>query len=101
MYKSEFGRDVVMGCKFNPRVLPTHPDLKVTWLWINGTSAQEVIRIDNGLEHSVSQKFYGRVKVLKDELQNGWAKLQVSTDRLRVSVQMCQIIETSDGVFDV
>ncbi|XP_028273073.1 programmed cell death 1 ligand 1-like [Parambassis ranga] len=97
MYKSEFRGDVVMGCRFNPRVLPTRSDLKVTWLWINGTSAQEVIRIDNGIEHSASQKYNGRVKVLKDELGNGWAKLQMSQLRIDDSGSYQCLVHTGEG----
>lgn len=78
-YKGEFGGQVEMGCKFSPK--PSHPnsDLKVTWRWITATPYQEVIRIENRIANSASQKYQGRVKLLMNELNDGWAKLQVST----------------------
>lgn len=76
-YASEYGGNVVMGCRFSPK--PSHPqkDLKVTWLWTSASPYQEVIRKVNASEHSTSQKYEGRVRLLTDELQHGWAKIQV------------------------
>ena len=78
-YKSEFGGNVVMGCRFSLKPARPNSDLKVTWHWTTDAPYQEVIRIDNGAEHSASQKYQGRVRLLTNELKDGWAKLQVIT----------------------
>lgn len=76
---SEFGGDVVMGCRFQP--VPSNPDSvsKVTWHWILSNSVREVYRMERGQEKLSNQDpdFKGRVTLLTDELRNGWAKLQV------------------------
>lgn len=79
VYNSEFGGDVVMGCRFQPK--PSNPDaeLKVTWHRIAGSSVQEVYQWDKRVGNSASQEYLGRVKLLTEELQEGWAKLQVVT----------------------
>lgn len=81
MYMSEFGGDVVMGCRFQPKLSTPDAYLKVTWHRIIPGSDQEVYRMDNGKEHLASQdlNYQGRVKLLGEELEDGWAKLQVST----------------------
>lgn len=79
MYKSELGGDVVMGCRFQPKPSNPDTDLKVTWHWITSASALEVYQMNKGQEHSISQEFQGRVKLLMEELKEGWAKLQVIT----------------------
>lgn len=77
VYNSEFGGDVVMGCRFQPK--PSNPDaeLKVTWHWIAGSSIREVHQWDNRVGNSASEEYLGRVKLLTEELEEGWAKLQV------------------------
>lgn len=67
-----------MGCRFNPKPTYPHPDLKVTWHWVTPTSVEDVIRLDNGVEHSAPPKYQGRVQLLTEELKEGWAKLKVS-----------------------
>lgn len=81
MYKSEFGGDVVMGCRFQPKLSDPLDSLKVTWHWIAATSAREVYRMDDGVEHLASQDpdYRGRVTLLTEELNEGWAKLKVNT----------------------
>lgn len=78
-YKSEFGGDVVMGCRFQPK--PSNPDseLQVTWHLLTANPVREVYQYqwDNRVEPSKSQEYLGRVKLLTKELQEGWAKLQV------------------------
>lgn len=76
-YQSEFGGDVVMGCRFQPGL--SSSDLKVTWHWISSTSAREAYRLDNGVEQSATQDpvYRGRAALLREELEDGWAKLKV------------------------
>lgn len=79
VYNSEFEGDVVMGCRFQPK--PSHPnaELKVTWHWLTGSTVQEVYQWNNKAGNSsvASPEYLGRVKLLTEELQEGWAKLQV------------------------
>lgn len=81
MYKSEFGEDVVMGCRFQPKLSNPDADLKVTWHWIVPGSDREAYWMENGKEYLASQhpNYRGRVRLLTEELKDGWAKLQVST----------------------
>ncbi|XP_041825113.1 programmed cell death 1 ligand 1-like isoform X2 [Melanotaenia boesemani] len=97
MYQSEFGGKVVMGCKFFPKPSNPHSDLKVIWQWTNNHVYQEVIRIDNNQEHSASQKYQGRVKLLTDELKEGWAKLQVSNLRINDSGNYQCLVQAAEG----
>lgn len=78
-YQAEFGGDVVMGCRFQPGLSVSASDLKVTWHWISSTSSREVYRLDKGLEQSATQDpiYRGRVALLRDEMENSWAKLKV------------------------
>uniref|UniRef100_A0A667YKR6 Ig-like domain-containing protein n=1 Tax=Myripristis murdjan TaxID=586833 RepID=A0A667YKR6_9TELE len=84
-YEAEFEGDVVMGCRFQPVPANLHDDLTVTWQRVTSTSSMEVYRMENGMEKLGSQdpQYRGRVRLLTDELKDGWAKLQVS--RLRIS----------------
>ena len=79
-YESQFGEDVVMGCRFQPKLSNPKDDLKVTWHWITSTLTREVYRMDSKGEPLASQHpdFKDRVKLLTEELEEGWAKLQVS-----------------------
>lgn len=79
LYVSEFGGDVVMGCSFQPKPANPAADLKVTWHRMTSGAAQEVYQMVNGEEHSTSPEYQGRVKLLTEELKDGWAKLQVRT----------------------
>lgn len=76
-YRSEFGGDVVMGCRFQPGRASS--DLKVTWHWISSTSTREAYRLDNGVEQSATQDpvYRGRAALLREELEDGWARLKV------------------------
>uniref|UniRef100_A0A3B3TS16 Ig-like domain-containing protein n=1 Tax=Poecilia latipinna TaxID=48699 RepID=A0A3B3TS16_9TELE len=76
-YNSEYGGSVVMGCRFSSKPANPQNDLKVIWHLMDAGPDQEVIRLVNNLESSVSSKFKGRVKLLTDELKNSWAKIQV------------------------
>lgn len=80
-YTSEFGGDVVMKCRFQPVPSDTLTGLKVTWHWMKSNSVRKVYVMDDGKEHLSSQDpdFQGRVKLLTEELQKGWAELQVIT----------------------
>lgn len=80
-YESEFGGDVVMGCRFQPKKSSPGDALKVTWHWVTQGSFREVYRIDNGVEQLANQSpdYRGRASLLTEELEEGWAKLQVNT----------------------
>ncbi|XP_023133811.1 uncharacterized protein si:ch211-241b2.5 isoform X1 [Amphiprion ocellaris] len=96
IYKSEYGGNVVMGCRFSPEPANPQSDLKVTWHRITSSSSPEVIRFDNG-KISASQSHQGRVRLLIEELKNGWAKLEMSRLRINDSgVYQC-LVQTSDG----
>lgn len=79
MYESQFGGDVVMGCRFQPKSSDPSADLKVTWHWIKPESDREVYQMNNGAERSASPEYQGRVRLLTEELREGWAKLKVIT----------------------
>ncbi len=81
MYQSEFGGDVVMGCRFQPILSNPKESLKVTWHWITSNVNREVYSMYNSVEQLESQHpdYQGRVTLLTDALKEGWAKLQVST----------------------
>lgn len=78
-YESEFRGDVVMGCRFQPKLSNPLDYLKVTWHWIAATSSREVYRKDNSPESLASQHpdYQGRVTFFTEELQEGWAKIKV------------------------
>ncbi|KAM6903048.1 uncharacterized protein FYW49_016555 [Xenentodon cancila] len=96
-YISEFGGQVVMGCRFNPEASRLDSDVKVTWYWTAATPFQEVIRIDKRTEYSASQKYRGRVKFLMNELENGWAKLQLSNLRISDSGTYQCLVQAAQG----
>lgn len=76
-YQSELGGDVVMGCRFQPGL--SSSDMKVTWNWISSTPTREAYRLDNGVEQSASQDlvYRGRAALLREELEDGLARLKV------------------------
>ncbi|XP_036972161.1 uncharacterized protein LOC119029453 isoform X2 [Acanthopagrus latus] len=98
-YKAEFGGEVVMGCRFQPKLLSPRDNLKVTWHWGTSSPAREVYRIDNGVEQSASQypDYQGRVKLLTEELADGWAKLQISRLRINDSGTYQCLVKTGEG----
>ncbi|KAL6097015.1 cd274 [Pungitius sinensis] len=98
-YESQFGGDVVMGCKFQPKPSNRNAELKVTWHWIGSSSAREVYHLENWVEVGVSQHpdYRGRVKLLTEELEKGEAKLQVSRLRINDSgIYQC-LVQTEQG----
>uniref|UniRef100_UPI0037E86C46 programmed cell death 1 ligand 1-like n=1 Tax=Semicossyphus pulcher TaxID=241346 RepID=UPI0037E86C46 len=99
LYESEFGGDVVMGCRFKPKLSDPRADLKVTWNRIPSASGRHVLWMDNGKEHFESQDpdFQGRVKLLTDELKDGWAKLQISKLRISDSGMYQCLVKTAEG----
>ncbi|KAK5620189.1 hypothetical protein CRENBAI_000686, partial [Crenichthys baileyi] len=96
-YLSEYGGNVVMGCRFSSEPGNTHRDLKVIWHLMVTNQYQEVIRIENNLEDIASPKYQGRVKLLTDELRNGWAKLQISDVRISDSGTYQCLVQTAEG----
>ncbi|XP_026153861.1 programmed cell death 1 ligand 1-like [Mastacembelus armatus] len=97
MYTSEFGEDVVMGCRFKPKPEDPQAQMRVTWHWITPTFTREVYQLDNGVEHVPSPEDHGRVKLLSDELKEGWAKLQVSRLRINDSGTYRCLVDTREG----
>ncbi|XP_075945931.1 programmed cell death 1 ligand 1-like [Anarhichas minor] len=96
-YESTFGGDVVMGCRFQPKFSNPRADLKVTWHWTHLTSVREVYRMDNWEEHLGSQDYQGRVRLLTEELQEGWARLQISRLRINDSGTYQCLVQTAEG----
>lgn len=99
-YKSEFGGDVVMGCSFQPLPPANLTPITVTWHWISpGGPIREVYRMENGLEklNSQHQDFQGRARLLTNELQKGWAKLQISQLRISDSGTYQCFVQTQAG----
>nr|XP_020461576.1 uncharacterized protein LOC109963416 [Monopterus albus]XP_020461577.1 uncharacterized protein LOC109963416 [Monopterus albus]XP_020461578.1 uncharacterized protein LOC109963416 [Monopterus albus] len=94
-YESEFGGDVVMGCRFQPKL--SNPALKVVWTRINTGQSLEVYRMGNGVEQSVSPDYLGRVKILTEEFQEGWAKLKISGLRINDSGIYKCLVDTTEG----
>ncbi|KAM4719232.1 programmed cell death 1 ligand 1-like [Anableps anableps] len=97
LYMSEYGGNVVMGCKFSSKPENPQHDLKVIWHWMDGNLYQEVIRLKDNVENSTSSKYQGRVKLLTDELKNGWAKLQISDVRMTDSGTYQCLVQTEEG----
>ncbi|KAM9306252.1 uncharacterized protein KZ484_026747 [Pholidichthys leucotaenia] len=93
-YTSEFGGKVILGCKFYPRSSNTDPNLKVTWHF---SSNLEVIRMDNGTVHSTSPKYQGRVRLLTEELKQGYAKIEISQLRIDDSGTYQCLVQTGEG----
>ncbi|XP_068609323.1 programmed cell death 1 ligand 1-like [Brachionichthys hirsutus] len=98
-YRSEFGGDVVMSCRFQPKLLNPQDYRKVIWYWISSTSAREVYRMDSGVERLTSQDpvYQGRVRLLTDELKEGWVRLQVSSLRIQDSGTYQCLVHTGEG----
>ncbi|XP_034752640.1 butyrophilin subfamily 2 member A2-like isoform X2 [Etheostoma cragini] len=98
-YVSKFGGDVVMGCRFQPKLSNSHADLKVTWHSMTPIFVRDVYRMDNWKENLASQDsdYRGRVRLLTEELQKGWAKLQVSGLRINDSGTYQCLVQTEDG----
>ncbi|XP_078126919.1 butyrophilin-like protein 1 isoform X1 [Sander vitreus] len=98
-YVSKFGEDVVMGCRFQPKLSNYHADLKVTWHWIHTNLVREVYRMDNWKENLAFRDpdYRGRVRLLTEELQKGWAKLQVSRLRINDSGTYQCLVQTGEG----
>ncbi|XP_070706688.1 programmed cell death 1 ligand 1 isoform X2 [Pempheris klunzingeri] len=96
-YDAQFGGEVVMGCRFQPKPLDPQDGLKVAWHRLAGPSAQEVYWMDNGKHRSASPDYQGRVKLLSEELKDGWAKLQVSRLRINDSGTYQCLVQTEKG----
>ncbi|CAB1459877.1 unnamed protein product, partial [Pleuronectes platessa] len=96
-YESEFGRDVVMGCRFQPLPSNSDQDLKVAWHWIKSGDSRDVYRINNGVEQPASPEYQGRVTLLKEQLRNGRAKLKLSNLQINDSGTYQCLVETAKG----
>ncbi|XP_068430844.1 butyrophilin subfamily 1 member A1-like [Clinocottus analis] len=99
-YEAKFGEDVVMGCRFQPKLSNPKAVLKVTWHWISSlSSAREVYRMDDWKENLASRDpdYRGRVRLLTEELQEGRAKIQVSGLRINDSGTYQCLVLTEEG----
>ncbi|XP_072310020.1 programmed cell death 1 ligand 1-like [Eucyclogobius newberryi] len=99
-YKSEFRGDVVMGCGFQTPSPTALSGIKVIWHWITpGGEVREVYRMDNAVERLTTQHpdYRGRVRLLTDEIQRGWAKLQVSNLKISDSGKYQCYVQTVAG----
>lgn len=99
MYKANFGGAVVMGCRFQPKLSSPLADLKVTWHWISSSLVRDVYRMDDWKENLASRDpdYLGRVRLLTDELQDGWAKLEISKLRISDSGSYQCLVQTKEG----
>ncbi|XP_045923000.1 butyrophilin subfamily 2 member A2-like isoform X2 [Micropterus dolomieu] len=97
-YQSEFGGDVVMGCRFQPKLINPRDKLEVTWHRIKH-SPRKVYRMDNGTEDLAFQDpdYRGRVMLRTEELKDGWAKLQVSKLRINDTGTYQCFVATEEG----
>uniref|UniRef100_A0A8C6Q7C9 Ig-like domain-containing protein n=1 Tax=Nothobranchius furzeri TaxID=105023 RepID=A0A8C6Q7C9_NOTFU len=84
-YVSEYGGNVVMGCKFNAKPSDPQNSLKVTWHWRTSSQYLEVIQLSSTMEQSTSPRYQDRAKMLLNELKHGWAKLQVLLSDLKIN----------------
>ncbi|XP_061525919.1 programmed cell death 1 ligand 1-like [Phycodurus eques] len=84
-YKAESGGSVIMGCRFFPLSQHPYEDLTVSWHWTSQARSREVYQMEKGQELNCSQHsdFRGRTKLLIKQIEDGWAKLQVT--RLRIN----------------
>ncbi|TNN78966.1 Programmed cell death 1 ligand 1 [Liparis tanakae] len=98
-YKSTFGGDVVMGCRFQPKLSDPYADLQVTWYWVSPAWDREVYRMDNWKEHTASRDldYRGRVRLLTEELQEGRSRIQVSRLRINDSGSYQCVVSTEEG----
>ncbi|KAL3041574.1 hypothetical protein OYC64_019706 [Pagothenia borchgrevinki] len=99
VYESKFGEDVVMGCRFQPKLSNSPADLKVTWHWFTSTLVRDVYRMDNWKENLASRDpdYHGRVMLLNDELWDGWSKLKISRLRINDSGTYQCFVQTGEG----
>ncbi|XP_059213377.1 programmed cell death 1 ligand 1-like isoform X2 [Centropristis striata] len=98
-YESKFGEDVVMGCRFQPKLSDSGTDLKVNWHWIGPDSVREVFRMDNWKANLATQDpdYRGRVRLLTEQLQNGLARIQVSKLRINDAGTYQCLVQTEEG----
>ncbi|XP_035632651.1 programmed cell death 1 ligand 1-like isoform X2 [Oncorhynchus keta] len=82
---AEFRGVVTMGCRFQPG--GQGPDLSVIWHRIWPPPVVEVYRLENRQEDLTSQnpQYRGRVRLVTEEITNGWAKIEVSMLRINDS----------------
>ncbi|XP_030005069.1 butyrophilin subfamily 1 member A1 [Sphaeramia orbicularis] len=100
MYQSEYGGDVVMGCKFQPIPSNSHSGMTVSWDRVSSSPMTRVVyQIKDGVEHLESQDpaYQGRASLLTDGLEKGWAKLKVSKLGISDSGTYRCIVRTNDG----
>lgn len=86
-----------MGCMFQPKFSNPRAYLKVNWHRTSLTPVREVYRMDNWEEHLASQDYRGRVRLLTEELQEGWARLQISRLRINDSGTYQCSVQTARG----
>ncbi|XP_041667213.1 immunoglobulin superfamily member 11-like [Cheilinus undulatus] len=98
-YDSEYGGDVVLGCSFKPKLSTPRAELKVTWLRMDSPMPRDIYSMDNWKEQLQFQDpdYQGRVKLLTEEVKDGWAKLQISSLQISDSGMYQCVVQTSEG----
>ncbi|KAK5851920.1 hypothetical protein PBY51_023433 [Eleginops maclovinus] len=99
MYESKFGEDVVMGCRFQPKLSNHQAALQVMWQWFTSTLIREVYHLDDWKQNVATQDpdYLGRVVLLTEELHKGWAKLKISRLRINDSGTYQCLVQTGEG----
>lgn len=79
-YHAEFGGEVVMAWRFQPRPSNPRQKLEVQLHWVGTGPAREVYRLQGQVEQTESQSahYRGRVTLLREQLKDGWIKLKIS-----------------------
>lgn len=98
-YEAEFGADVVLACRFQPRPSNPQQNLEVQWHWVAPGPSREVYRLEGQAEQTESQSphYQGRATLLREHLEDGWIKLKISRLQISDSGTYQCIVKTDDG----
>ncbi|XP_077479669.1 programmed cell death 1 ligand 1-like [Stigmatopora argus] len=94
-YTADFGENLTMGCRFKPVL----QNINVSWHWISSAGYRQVCRVCRGQEQVAFQHpdFRGRAGILAQEIENGWAKLQLSNVRINDTGTYRCVLQTRKG----
>ncbi|XP_075900938.1 programmed cell death 1 ligand 2-like isoform X2 [Nelusetta ayraudi] len=95
-YEAVFGADVVLACRFQPRLSNPQQNLEVQWHWVAPGPSREVYRLEGQVE-SQSPYYQGRATLLREHLEDGWIKLKISRLQIGDSGTYQCIVKTDDG----